>query len=104
MLPRVLDRCVARQFLVQNAFDVDIRATVELGGGVTTTCGVPRANRAGARVAARRVRATFAKTEGRAKRAPTCATPLYRAACVTLRNFKSWQHPEVFPGGPPPQY
>ena len=71
-----------------NAFKVDMRATVESGGGVTTAGADPRANDDGARVSARRVRATFAKTEGRAKRAPTCAQT---AVSRSLRHTPKFQ-------------
>ena len=71
-----------------NAFNVDMRATVELGGGVTAACADPRANDGGALVSARRVRATFAKTEGRAKRAPTCAQT---AVSRSLRHTPKFQ-------------
>ena len=88
-----------------NAFNVDMRATVELGWGNSRVRRSARKRRRRTRVGATRSR-NFREDRRASKHAPTCAqTAVWRSLlCVTLRNFKSWQHPEVFPGGPPPQY
>ena len=87
-----------------NAFKVDMRATVE-SGVVYQPLAPIRAQTTAAHPCRRDEFAQLSRRQKGGQNAPRRAPkPLYRAACVTLRNFKSWQHPEVFPGGPPPQY